>query len=115
MLAQVQRGATFIVWSRPAKRKYLPFQIAVHDRKEHLKEEVDGIYQHRQKVQPCFASHCETFLCVRRPMIDKRGFENGLAVRPVNASARASEATCDVETRMRSCVCRLLDGLDAES
>lgn len=35
----------------------LPFQVAVHDREKHLKEEVDGIYQHRQQVQPRFAGH----------------------------------------------------------
>jgi hypothetical protein len=26
----------------------LPFQVAVHNREEHLEEKVDGIYQHRQ-------------------------------------------------------------------
>ena len=40
-----------------------PFQIAVHDGEEDLQEQVDGVYQHRQKVQPCFASHCEEVVC----------------------------------------------------
>ena len=38
---------------------YSPFQVTVHDSKEHLKEEVDGVYQNRQQVQPCFAGHLE--------------------------------------------------------
>jgi hypothetical protein len=29
-------------------RMYSPLQIAVHDGEEHLEEEVDGVYQHRQ-------------------------------------------------------------------
>jgi hypothetical protein len=29
-------------------RMHSPFQIAVHDGEEHLEEEVDGVYQHRQ-------------------------------------------------------------------
>ena len=37
---------------------YSPFKIAVHDSEEDLEEEVDGVYQHRQQVQPCFAGHC---------------------------------------------------------
>lgn len=37
-----------------------PFEITVHNREEHLEEEVDGVDQHRQKVKPCFARHhCE--------------------------------------------------------
>lgn len=38
-----------------------PFQIAVHDGEEHLEEEVDGVDQHRQQVEPRFAGHdgCE--------------------------------------------------------
>ena len=40
-----------------------PFQITVHNREEHLEEQVDGVYQHRQQVQPCFASHCEGSVC----------------------------------------------------
>lgn len=35
----------------------LPFQIAVHDRKENLEEQVHGIYQHRQQVEPRLARH----------------------------------------------------------
>lgn len=34
-----------------------PFKITVHDREEHLEEEVDGVDQHRQQVKPCFARH----------------------------------------------------------
>jgi len=33
------------------------FEIAVHDREENLEEQIDGIYQYRQKVQPCLAGH----------------------------------------------------------
>jgi len=40
-----------------------PFQIAVHNGEEDLQEQVDGVNQHRQKVQPCFASHYEGFVC----------------------------------------------------
>ena len=37
-----------------------PFEITVHNREEHLEEEVDGVDQHRQQVKPCFAGHhCE--------------------------------------------------------
>lgn len=39
-----------------------PFQIAVHNREEDLKEQVDGIYQHRQQVQPRFTSHFGGFV-----------------------------------------------------
>jgi hypothetical protein len=28
----------------------IPFEVAVHDGEEDLEEQVDGIYQHRQKV-----------------------------------------------------------------
>ena len=34
-----------------------PFEIAVHDGEEHLEEEVDGIDQYRQQVQPRFTRH----------------------------------------------------------
>ena len=53
------------VSSRDAWRagRHSPFQIAVHNGEEDLQEQVDGVYQHRQKVQPCFASHCEGFVC----------------------------------------------------
>jgi len=33
------------------------FQIAVHDGEEDLEEEVDGIYQDCQQIEPCFARH----------------------------------------------------------
>ena len=35
----------------------VPFQIAVHDGEEDLKEEVDGIDKHRYQVEPRFARH----------------------------------------------------------
>jgi hypothetical protein len=35
----------------------LPFEVAVHNREEDLEEEVDGVYQYRQQVQPRFARH----------------------------------------------------------
>ena len=34
-----------------------PLKIAVHNREEHLEEKVDGVDQHRQQVEPCFARH----------------------------------------------------------
>jgi hypothetical protein len=43
----------------------IPFEVAVHNREEDLEEEIDGIYQHRQKVQPRFARHhVECRMCV---------------------------------------------------
>jgi hypothetical protein len=59
---------------------YSPFQVTVHDGEEHLEEEVDGVYQHRQEVQPCFARHCESFLCTRRDAVDGEGLRSRLAV-----------------------------------
>jgi len=35
------------------------FQIAVHDGEENLEEEVDGVYQHSQQIEPCFSRHDE--------------------------------------------------------
>lgn len=35
----------------------IALQIAVHDGEEDLEEQVDGIDQHRQQKQPCFARH----------------------------------------------------------
>jgi len=32
-------------------------QITVHNREEHLQEQVDGVNQHRQQEEPCFARH----------------------------------------------------------
>lgn len=43
-----------------------PFQITVHDREKDLKEQIDGIYQHRQQIQPSFTSHFEAVF--RRPV-----------------------------------------------
>ncbi len=40
-----------------------PFQITVHDGEEDLEEQIDGVYQHRQEVQPRFA---ETLLRTSR-------------------------------------------------
>lgn len=34
-----------------------PFQIAVHDREEDLQEQVDGVDQHRQQIEPRFTRH----------------------------------------------------------
>jgi hypothetical protein len=44
-----------------------------------------------------------------------RGVRNELAIKPAGASARGTDAKGVVGTLMRSCVCRLLEGLDAES
>lgn len=43
----------------PGEEANSPFQIAVHDGEEHLEEEVDGVDQHRQQVQPRFTGHDE--------------------------------------------------------
>lgn len=41
-----------------ARSKFdVPFQVAVHDSEEDLKEKVDGVEQHRQEVQPRFSGH----------------------------------------------------------
>lgn len=40
-----------------AKTGDAPFQIAVHYREEYLEKEVDGVYEYREEVQPCFARH----------------------------------------------------------
>jgi len=37
----------------------IPFQIAVHNGEEDLKEEVHGIDQHRKQVQPRFSQHVD--------------------------------------------------------
>jgi len=41
------------------------FQIAIHDREENLQEQVDGIDQYRQQVQPCLAGHHDVRLVAR--------------------------------------------------
>lgn len=46
-----------------SSRCHSPFQITVHDGEEDLEEQVDGVYQHRQQVQPSFTSHCGGRLC----------------------------------------------------
>lgn len=38
-------------------RDHIPFQVAVHDCEKDLEEEVDGIDQYREEVQPCFSGH----------------------------------------------------------
>lgn len=43
--------------SKGRKQGDSPFQIAVHDGEEHLEEEVDGVDQHRQQVEPGLAGH----------------------------------------------------------
>lgn len=35
----------------------IPFQITVHNSEEDLQEQVDGVNQHRQQVQPRLAGH----------------------------------------------------------
>lgn len=42
-----------------AETVHSPLKIAIHDGEEDLEKQVDGIYQHRQQVQPRLASHCE--------------------------------------------------------
>jgi hypothetical protein len=45
-----------------------PFQVAVHNRKEDLQEQVDGINQYRQQVEPRFARHGDKVeYSIRRP------------------------------------------------
>ena len=34
-----------------------PLQITVHDGEKDLKEQVDGVYEDSEQVQPCFAGH----------------------------------------------------------
>jgi hypothetical protein len=43
--------------SRAVGWDVIPFQITVHNGEKHLKEQVDGVDQHRQQEQPCFARH----------------------------------------------------------
>jgi len=80
---------------------YAPLQIAVHDGEEDLEEQVDGVYQHRQQVQPRFAGHCGG--CVRRDTggvweAYGRKTRSSLAVSPMmsptglSAQAKRSEA-----------------------
>jgi uncharacterized membrane-anchored protein YhcB (DUF1043 family) len=40
----------------------VPFQIAVHNSEKDLKEQVDGIDQDRQQIEPRFARHFELLL-----------------------------------------------------
>ena len=44
---------TLSAWFRRARarsRDNIPLQITVHDGEEDLKEQVDGVYEHRQQV-----------------------------------------------------------------
>lgn len=89
-----------------------PFQIAVHDGEEDLQEQVDGVYQHRQKVQPCFASHCEEVVCsvVRGLMGLGRGSaeaDGPAGDHAADAIAVASEVVWQWSRCGQSCVCRL--------
>lgn len=40
-----------------ARGRNSPLQITVHDREEDLEEQVDGVDQHRQQIEPRFAGH----------------------------------------------------------
>ena len=63
-LASIEQvDAPSSICNHVSSRCHLPFQITVHDGKEDLEEQVDGVYQHRQQVQPCFTSHCGGRLC----------------------------------------------------
>ena len=53
-----------------------PFQIAVHNSKEDLQEQVDGIDQDRQQIEPCFARHFDLL----SKSIFRRGKNEGYAV-----------------------------------
>jgi hypothetical protein len=60
-MTAVQASYCLNVWDslpRMWSRDYAPFEIAVHDGEEDLEEQVDGVYQHRQQIEPCFSRHC---------------------------------------------------------
>jgi hypothetical protein len=60
----------------------IPFQIAVHDGEEDLKEKVDGIDKHCYQVEPRFSRHdCE------------RGYENASVVVGSGSSVTCREST----------------------
>ena len=65
-----------------------PFQVAVHYGEEHLEEEVDGIYQDRQQVQPRFARHVESLMCCVALSVFLMELEGRLAARPREGSTR---------------------------
>lgn len=44
---------------RRRKRKDIPLQITIHDREEDLKEEVHGIDEDREEVEPGFTRHVD--------------------------------------------------------
>lgn len=83
-----------------------PFQIAVHDGEEDLQEQVDGVYQHRQKVQPCLASHCEDVTCNVVQVLMEEGSAEADGSAGDHTAVRL-RVRCVVVERMRSCVCRL--------
>lgn len=49
-----------------------PFEVTVHNREEHLEEEVDGVDQHRQQVEPRFAGHVGRELHVSSKRMKRR-------------------------------------------
>jgi hypothetical protein len=48
---------------------YAPFQIAIHDGEEDLEEQIDGVYQHGQQIEPCFSRHHENRGAPRRSSV----------------------------------------------
>lgn len=56
-VSDIPRRARELKISAASCKKDSPFQITVHDGEEHLEEQVDGIDQHRQQVEPRFARH----------------------------------------------------------
>lgn len=87
--------------------EHSPFQVTVHNGEEHLQEEVDGVYQHRQQVQPCFAGHCTNCVRYTSPVFELNKLENanGLgraARREMGGQAAAGEMgiwRCGVEAQ----------------
>ena len=57
--------------TRPTE--HVPFQITVHNGEENLEEKVDGVYQHREEVEPRLAGHFVQFACGRRQELDCSG------------------------------------------
>ena len=53
----VMGSASHITGSCGAKACRIPFKVAIHDCEEDLEEQVDGIDQHRQQVQPRLTRH----------------------------------------------------------
>lgn len=72
----------------PAREYHSPFQVAVHDGEEDLEKQVDGIYQHRQQVQPRLTSHCGDVLCCVARVFGIKARASKLTVSPGRASAQ---------------------------